>query len=77
MKHPREQKVHESMLRIAKKLKEACPPGLGFTLFLFEFGDGGFTSYLSTAERADMIRLIKEWLKVQEADQRKPEGSGS
>jgi hypothetical protein len=77
MKHPREAALHEKLLVIARKLKEAMPPGVGFTLFMFEFGKGGFTSYLSTAERADMIRLVKEWLKVQEAEVQKPEGSGS
>lgn len=75
MKHPREAALHEGMLEVAKKLKAAMPPGVGFTLFLFEYGNKGFTSYISTADREDMISLIKEWLKIQEADPQKPEGA--
>ena len=72
MKHPREEKLHQHMLGIAEKLKAAMPSGIGFTLFIFEMGKQGFTSYISMAERADMISLIKEWLKVQEADAQTP-----
>ena len=77
MKHPREASLHDHMLELAKRLKAAMPPNVGFTLFLFDYGNKGFTSYLSTAERADMISLIKEWLKVQEADAMQPQGNGS
>jgi len=75
MKHPREKELHELLLALANALKKVLPPQIGFTLFLFEYGNNGYTSYLSTAEREDMITLIKKWLEVQEAENRKPEGT--
>lgn len=40
--------------------------GIGVTLFAFTF-DPGAMAYISTAERADMIRSLKEWIAYQEA----------
>lgn len=40
---------------------------VGFTLFLFDFGESGFLSYASSANREDMIRTLKEWLRQAEA----------
>lgn len=40
--------------------------GYGITLFAFTFEPGAM-AYLSTAERADMLKMIKEWMAYQEA----------
>lgn len=50
---------------IAEKLKAMCPAGVGFTLFLTDFGEKGNTSYVSTCDREDMIRLLEEHLERQ------------
>jgi hypothetical protein len=34
----------------------------GFTLMLFHFGEGGHLTYISNAQREDMILAIKEFL---------------
>lgn len=47
---------------IANVVKERVPAGVGFALFLFDFGADGNIGYVSTAQRDDMIRLIEEWL---------------
>lgn len=47
---------------IANVVKERLPAGVGFALFLFDYGAEGNTAYVSTAKRDDMIRLIEEWL---------------
>ena len=40
--------------------------GIGVTIFAFTFEPGAL-AYLSTSDRADMIRTIKEWVAYQEA----------
>lgn len=45
----------------ANLLKAKVPAGVGFALFLFDFGADGNTAYVSTADRDDMLRLIDEW----------------
>jgi len=47
---------------LADKLKQWTPAGVGFALFLADFGEKGNTAYVSTVDRADMVRLVKEWL---------------
>jgi hypothetical protein len=41
--------------------------GFGVTIFAFDFSDAGSIAYISTADRADMIRAVKVWLAQQEA----------
>jgi hypothetical protein len=53
----------------ARDLKKTLPPGIGFTLFLFDFGEDnlpGNLFYISSAQRDGMIETIKEFLKKQE-----------
>ena len=40
------------------------PKRVGFCLLMAEFSkiDGGRVNYISNAERADMIAMVKEWL---------------
>lgn len=42
----------------------ACPPGIGFALLMFDFGEGGTMAYTSNAVRADMIAALEELLKT-------------
>ena len=39
---------------------------MGFTLFLFTFGDNEEFTYISNANRQDMINTVREWLTAQE-----------
>lgn len=57
----------KEMEEVAKVLGSAIcrslPPGVGFTLLLFDANDvRGLTSYLSSAKREDMIKAVKEFL---------------
>lgn len=47
---------------IGRSIGGALPPGIGFCLLLFTFGDGGWGTYLSNAQRLDMIAAIRELL---------------
>lgn len=40
--------------------------GIGVTIFAFTFKPGAI-AYISTSDRADMLRTIKEWVAYQEA----------
>lgn len=50
---------------IAKKVGSVLDPEWGFTLFLFEFGEGGSMFYISSAERGDVLDMVETWLKKQ------------
>lgn len=56
-----EQERTEKVLRdIGKMLKDSMPEGVGYTLMVFTFGDGGWMTYLSTAQRKDMIASMRD-----------------
>lgn len=60
--------------KLAKILGDSLPPNIGFTLFLYEYGDEGWLTYVSSGRREDMIKTINEWLDLQ---QRTPGGIGT
>ena len=51
----------------ADAFQDVVPEGVGFAIFLFDFGEAGNTAYVSTAKREDMVKLLKEWLAMQGA----------
>lgn len=53
---------------LAELLKDKVPAGVGFALFLFDFGAAGNTAYVSTAKRDDMMNLLTEWMERQMAE---------
>lgn len=56
--HALENKARVIGHAIAEELKGKC----GFALFLFDFGEDGWFTYLSNAAREDMIKLLREQL---------------
>lgn len=53
----------EALLKdIGQRLKAIMPPGYGFNLLIFSFGDGGNMFYTSNAKREDMIRAMQEFI---------------
>jgi hypothetical protein len=45
---------------IGRTIAGVLPDGAGFTLVLFDFGADGNMTYLSNAQRADMVRMLEE-----------------
>jgi hypothetical protein len=45
------------------QIGSALPEGWGFNLLLFPFGDGGSLFYISSAERQDVIAVMREFIK--------------
>ncbi len=61
-----ELRAAEGLRRVADAAKTALPPGVGFALFVFDYGEKGNLAYVSTASRADMVKAIREWLEKAE-----------
>lgn len=60
-----EQELNEITKLLGKSLGEelgdlTTGPPLGFMLMVFDFGEGGFLSYVSNAQRADMVKVLRE-----------------
>ena len=51
-------------------LRGIMPEGVGFAFLMFTFGDDGWMTYASNAERADMIKALNEMVEKLEADPR-------
>jgi hypothetical protein len=47
---------------LGQELGNACPPGQGFLLLLFDFGTGLDESmaYVSNAQRQDIVKMLRE-----------------
>lgn len=70
--------VHDAMKtrmqEMARLLAGILPAGVGFTLFLYQFGPGGWLTYISSADRADTRAMLEEWL-ARPVDSEKPDPS--
>lgn len=45
---------------VGRLIGDQCPPGVGFCLMMFTFGEGGWSTYLSNADPESMIEAIRE-----------------
>lgn len=65
MKDPRQLQMEAVVRMVGQSLGQELEdtttgPKMGFMLMVFDFGDGGFSAYISNAEREDMIKLLRE-----------------
>lgn len=56
------QMIEDHLRTVGRAIKDEMPHGWGFTLMMFEFGEGPGFFYLSSAQRADMVKMLKEFL---------------
>lgn len=56
--------IQATLRSIGAKIGGALPEGnkWGFMLMIFEYGQGGANFYMSSADRRDVMNLLKEWL---------------
>jgi len=47
---------------LGKGIGSELPAGYGFLLMLFTFGEGGSNFYISNADRADILRMLREFI---------------
>lgn len=52
---------------VARAVKAMLPVDQGFVLFTVSYGPRSNIAYVSTIERDDVIRTLREWLKSQRA----------
>ncbi len=59
--------IKRTLKAMGRALKEYLPTGWGFSLLLFDYTKepGGSLFYISSAERADVISTMKEFLRKQ------------
>lgn len=63
-------KLEAACRRIGRRISDACPTGVGFTLIMFDFGEGerNHLTYMSSAQRGDMVKTLREMIEKLEAD---------
>lgn len=61
--------LEQPLRAMGDRVRAALPPGLGFTMFLFDVrqpgqapGTPAHISYISTADRGEMVAVIRDWL---------------
>lgn len=62
----RNEEVEQKLKDIGRMLKEAMPAGFGFTFLMFSYGAEGAMFYISSAQREDMIKALREFIQKHE-----------
>lgn len=58
-----------ALRHMGRDLKGRMPEGWGFALLMFDYGTSeGSMFYLSSAERSDMLKAMKEFIAKQEKE---------
>lgn len=60
----RNPEAEEALRKIAENIKTMTPDGMGFTIMLFDLEGAGDNAmfYMSSAERGDMVKAMKEFI---------------
>lgn len=61
-----DEEKQRALRTIAALVDGETPDGMGFAVFLFDFGEGGAMFYMSNAQREDIVSSMKEWIAKQE-----------
>lgn len=57
----RQREIEEATDGIGRLIAASCPPGCGFVLAMYEFGDpGGWCSYAANGQREDIAKFLRE-----------------
>lgn len=48
--------------KVALVFKDIMPDGVGYAFLMFTFGDDGWMTYASNAQRSDMIKALREMI---------------
>lgn len=59
-------RLEQTVGEIGARIGSACPPGTGFALMLFTYGEGGHMAWASSADRDTMIEALRETADVLE-----------
>jgi hypothetical protein len=59
---PIDPEMKQLMNEIAHIIGGQLPDGWGFALFLMQYGPDGTMTYISSAERQDIVDAMREWI---------------
>lgn len=63
MKHEvRNLEIEKMLYDLGHDLKKMMPPGWGFGLLVFSYGENGSMFYTSSAQREDMLKAMQEFV---------------
>lgn len=57
--------IQRTLKKLGSLIGDDLPDGWGFNLLLFTYGEGGSLFYISSAQRADVLNVMKEFIKRQ------------
>ena len=57
------EEIEVQLKEIGHLIGDRLPAGWGFNLMIFDFGKKGSMFYISNAQRGDVIRLMREFIK--------------
>jgi len=58
----RDPEMEQMLGRLGTIIGNALPDNWGFTLMLFNYGPGGNMFYISSADRADIMKVMQEFI---------------
>jgi len=58
--------AQRALRELAGEISAKVPPGFGFGLFIFEFGEDGAMFWISNAQRPSMIKALRERIAKQQ-----------
>ena len=64
----RDEGAEKALKGIGESIGKNLPKNMGFTLFIYDYGDGGNMFYMSSAKREDMLKAMKEFISKQEGE---------
>lgn len=56
------EQVEFALKEVADFTKQRLPLGMGFTLLMFDFGEGGNMFYISNGQREDVLKSMQEFI---------------
>lgn len=60
--------MKETLQNLGVLLAKNLPPNWGFGLFLFTYGPGGSMFWISSADRSDMMKALREFMQKEEGN---------
>jgi predicted hydrocarbon binding protein len=60
------EQIKALLKELGSNIGKNMPKGWGFNLLIFQYGGPGSLFYLSSANRSDMIRMMKEFISHEE-----------
>jgi hypothetical protein len=67
--------LQEKANELGHRIGSALPDGAGFALVLFDYGPTGSTTYISSAQREDLVKLLRELAEVLEHSLKSAKGT--